>query len=682
MLVCRQVAGAGLLVAVLAVFASSAQASVGYEPDPVTPTIAVQGEEPQQVAIDQGNQRIYVAIVTNNFAKLEFGQIDQLESAGTATAASPFRVSGESFFSGVAVNPLSGGIYAAEDAASTPFGVFGKSQIDQFSSTGTLGTQFGTNNGPGVIPKIATDSNGKLYYPSATSNAVQVFNSAGSLQETISCSGCPGGGFNNPSGVALDSNNDLYVVDLGNDRVVKFTHSGGPYTYASTLQSGRKAAAVAVDPSNNSIFVGDEPGGGEYHIVAYNSAGTQFDDFGAGLFVGTTFGAYAAGQIAVNATTHRLYVSDPKANLLRVFSQATIDPPTATTKPASSVGQVAATMNATVNANFHATIDCHFEYTDDADFLANGYANATDVPCASMPNGSENTEISASATSLLPETTYHFRIAAANNGGEAIGGSKTFTTLASAPSTVTTGAPSGITQTVAVLTGKVNPHGGTVTNCHFEYGEGISFAKGAACTTAVDRATTDVAESVKVTGLTAKTAYHYRLSVTSNAGTVVGNVEDFTTLPQPPTVTTEVASAIAQTSATVAGLVNPNGGASSCHFEYGTSTSYGSVGECATDPGSGEAAVAEQFGIAGLTPGTTYHYRLVGTNAGGTTKGSDLSFTTQPLPPSPASPGGPQPQPPSGGPVATPKPLKCKKNFQKKKVRGKFKCVKKKHRRH
>jgi hypothetical protein len=186
---------------------------------------------------------------------------------------------------------------------------------------------------------------------------------------------------------------------------------------------------------------------------------------------------------------------------------------------------------------------------------------------------------------------------------------------------------------------------------------------------------------VETTGLSQNTAYHYRLVVISNAGRVDGNDEEFTTLPPPPAVTTEPASGITPTGATVAGTINPNGGAASCHFEYGTTVAYGGIGVCATDPGGGKGLVAQHLDLTGLTPATTYHYRLVGTNAGGTKKGLDISFTTQspPLPP----PTPPQPQPPI---VTPPNQLKCKKGFRKAKVHGKVKCVKRKkrrkHRRH
>jgi len=678
------VTAVGLLLGVAALGAPPAQASVGYELDASTPLIALQGELPSGVAIDQSNQRVYVAMPAKNLDNREAGQIEQLESNGTPTAESPFVTTSQPFFSGVAVNPITHGIYAAEFIASSPL-VIGVSRIDQFSSTGTPGTQFATSNAPGVVPKIGTDSAGNLFYPNATSDAIQVFNAAGTLQQTIGCSGCPAGGFNTPISVALDSQNNLYVADIGTDRVLKFTHSGGPYVYSSEIQGGRGAVAVAVDPSDDSIFVGDLSSG-KYHIVAYDSAGVQFDDFGAGIFTGSAFGPGSAGQIAANATTHKLYVSDPDADALRVFTRVTINPPTAVTNAASSIGQLTAKMNATVNAKLHATTDCHFEYVTDADFQATGYTNAGKKTCSSMPDGSESTAVSATPTDLLPGTTYRFRIVAANNAGSVNGGNLTFTTLPSTPPTVTATSPTGITQTGATLTGKVNPHGGSVTNCHFEYGPGLSYSISTTCKTAVGPVTTDVAESLNVTGLSPKTTYHYRLSVTSNTGTVVSGAEEFTTLSPAPTVTTDPASAITQTGATIGGSINPNGGASNCHFEYGATTSYGSTAPCTTDPGAGESAIAEHVELTGLTAGATYHYRLVGANAGGTTKGLDLSFTTlsAPAPPPPVQPELPPVIAPIDiGTPAPPKPLKCKKGFQKKKVHGKLKCVKKKkHRRH
>jgi hypothetical protein len=107
----------------------------------------------------------------------------------------------------------------------------------------------------------------------------------------------------------------------------------------------------------------------------------------------------------------------------------------------------------------------------------------------------------------------------------------------------------------------------------------------------------------------------------------------------PPDATTGSASSITQTTATVAGSVNPQGSSTSWHFEYGTSTSYG-VQTGDQDAGSGSAAVDVHADLSGLTTDTTYHYRLVATNAAGTTRGADHTLrTSQPLGPPGASTG-------------------------------------------
>ena len=96
-----------------------------------------------------------------------------------------------------------------------------------------------------------------------------------------------------------------------------------------------------------------------------------------------------------------------------------------------------------------------------------------------------------------------------------------------------------------------------------------------------------------------------------------------------PTTVTELASSVAQASATLNATVNPNGETvSECHFEYGTSLSYGSSVPCASLPGSGESPVAVSAAVAGLAEDTTYHFRVVATNPLGVSHGADQTFTT------------------------------------------------------
>src|SRR5262249_13370116 len=94
-----------------------------------------------------------------------------------------------------------------------------------------------------------------------------------------------------------------------------------------------------------------------------------------------------------------------------------------------------------------------------------------------------------------------------------------------------------------------------------------------------------------------------------------------------PTVTTTAATAVTKQSATLHGSVNPNGLATTYHFEYGTTTSYGKSTPTVS-AGSGQTAVAVSAGLTKLKSHTTYHYRLVATSSAGTTLGGDVAFTT------------------------------------------------------
>jgi hypothetical protein len=99
--------------------------------------------------------------------------------------------------------------------------------------------------------------------------------------------------------------------------------------------------------------------------------------------------------------------------------------------------------------------------------------------------------------------------------------------------------------------------------------------------------------------------------------------------PQPPSATTGSATGVTSTAATIAGTVNPNGLSTTYHFEYGTTTSYGTRTPAPDgSAGSGTTAAPVSANLSGLTASTTYHYRLVATNSAGTSNGSDATFTT------------------------------------------------------
>jgi subtilisin family serine protease len=298
--------------------------------------------------------------------------------------------------------------------------------------------------------------------------------------------------------------------------------------------------------------------------------------------------------------------------------------PTVTTNAASSVTQTAATLNGTVDPNDRTVTDCHFDYG-----TSQSYGSV--APCSSLPGAGESpVAVSVSLGSLSENTTYHFRIVATSSAGTSYGNDQAFVTFPNPP-TVTTGTAALIDQTSATLNATVNPNGGTVTDCHFDYGTSESYGSSAPCASLPGSGSSSVAVAVSVGSLSANASYHFRIVATNSGGTSFGHDQAFTTLPDLPTVTTSATSAITQGSATLNATVNPNGAAvSDCHFEYGTSLSYGSSVPCTSLPESGSSAVTESVPITGLSSLTTYYARVVATNSGGTSYGAAEAFTTLP----------------------------------------------------
>ena len=137
--------------------------------------------------------------------------------------------------------------------------------------------------------------------------------------------------------------------------------------------------------------------------------------------------------------------------------------------------------------------------------------------------------------------------------------------------------------------------------------------------------------SAAVTGLAPNTEYHFRVLTTNGKGTLRGPDIVFRTLNvAAPSVETKGYGGVSETGATVYASVNPRGGSvSTCKFEYGTTTSYGSSVSCASLPGSGSSPVVVDASIAsGLAANTEYHYRISATNSSGTSKGGDVTFKT------------------------------------------------------
>jgi hypothetical protein len=191
---------------------------------------------------------------------------------------------------------------------------------------------------------------------------------------------------------------------------------------------------------------------------------------------------------------------------------------------------------------------------------------------------------------------------------------------------VTTTAASEVAQFTATLNGEVNPAGGgNVESCEFEYGTTTSYGQTAPCSPTTPYAgVTSV--SASLSALSPETTYHFRVKASNSNG--VASYSSDQTFTTPAASVTGHATNVTDKSATLGGTVDPDGTTiTDCHFEYGTTASYGQSKPCASTP-SGSSPVAVSADITGLSENTTYHFRLVAANSGGSYPGLDETFTT------------------------------------------------------
>ena len=201
--------------------------------------------------------------------------------------------------------------------------------------------------------------------------------------------------------------------------------------------------------------------------------------------------------------------------------------------------------------------------------------------------------------------------------------------------TATTQVATDVTGTSATLNGGVNPEGSD-TLVHFVYGTDSTLTTGTSTTPAQDigNGTSDVALTAAISSLTPGKTYYYEVVATNSLGTTDGQIISFTT-PAPAVATTQAASNVTSTTATLNGSVNPEGNETTVSFVYGTDPNLAS-GTTTTAPqaiASVGTAQPVTAAISGLQPGTTYSYEVVAQSTGGTVHGLILNFTTAPSAP-------------------------------------------------
>jgi len=167
---------------------------------------------------------------------------------------------------------------------------------------------------------------------------------------------------------------------------------------------------------------------------------------------------------------------------------------------------------------------------------------------------------------------------------------------------------------------------GSDTTYRWQYGTTTAYGHSTAAAD-VGSGQAPVSVSSTLPGLAAGTTYHYRLAAQNAFGTTYGY--DFTlttTAPTAPTVSAVRTTVTGERTVKLTARLDGQGGAAAYHFVYGTGKSYRHrTATVSVSAGTGTRVTAT---ITGLSAHTTYHVRLVATNAGGLAESPARTFTT------------------------------------------------------
>ncbi len=205
--------------------------------------------------------------------------------------------------------------------------------------------------------------------------------------------------------------------------------------------------------------------------------------------------------------------------------------------------------------------------------------------------------------------------------------------VAASSPTVSTGSVSAVGHSVATLGGSVNP-GGNATYYRFQYGLTSAYGVYAPVQSA-GRGTTPASVSTRIGGLLPGTTYHYRLEALNRGGAAYGGDRTFRTTGNPPPVAgTGPARVTGSTVTVLTGVINPQHQTTTYYFQYrpvGAPAAFYAQTPAAHVSGAGPAIVSTA--IFGLTPGTTFQYRLVAAHSGSVARyGAYQTFITFPSP--------------------------------------------------
>jgi hypothetical protein len=436
------------------------------------------------------------------------------------------------------------------------------------------------------------------------------------------------------SGLAVDGLHRVYVLDPcknnGLGRVDRFGASG-VFEASVDAPASETLLGVAADPVLDQVYVAHS-----------GPVGVRVTHLGAGG-VGVVYGFDAReavagvrpGVMAVSGAG-QVYLSDSTRAFVVRYSQ--FEGPTVMTGAVSSVQARSAVFEGTIDPEGVAST-YHFEYSTDLSF-------GSRTPDVDAGSGNGAVAKSATVTGLRPNTNYNFRIVGSNASGSIAGAPVSFPTLTAPPNV--DGTPirgsspafaSAIGPRSARLHGTVNPNSNFATYYRLEYGTTTAYGKRAVDIDSDSRGNCfgcggdDIPVIASVSGLEPGTTYHFRVVADTDDATLnnhpqFGTDQTFVTAPAAGGGATGVTSRRAR----LTGTIDPHGVATSYHFNYGPTSSYGeSTPEADAGAGDGEQQVPQD--LSGLVPDTSYHVQVVATSSNGVVRsGADGLFRTAPAP--------------------------------------------------
>jgi hypothetical protein len=336
----------------------------------------------------------------------------------------------------------------------------------------------------------------------------------------------------------------------------------------------------------------------------------------------------AAGETALGSAVH----FTTKAAAPTVESEGT--------STERGINSTSAFLEAQVNPNNEQTT-AHLQYsTSSAENGSGGLLTPTVLPSSEF-EGYGGQSVDDGLTGLPAGTTFYYQAVATNAAGTTYGAVQSFTTV---PSPTTT-AVSAITSTTATFNGTLTPLNSTVdTEYSFDYRvktqyqpEGQCTGEGATTPASAGTGSGAKTVSTEVTGLSPNTQYTVCLIASNTFGSEHAAPVTFATPIAPLTIASESATVVSTTETQLEAEINTGNSETTYHFEYGPSAgSYNvSVPVVAAHAHGSLTPKSVSAAATGLAPGTTYHYRVVASNAlAGVVDGSDQEFTTPAAQPS------------------------------------------------